>query len=87
MRGSTHPYLDSGKGTPEQRAQVEEFLQREAARVERLLPQAGLPVEEIETLIAVLQFCDLASLYFCANPEESGRVATGAQWQPGAVPL
>ncbi|MGC2209777.1 MAG: DUF3891 family protein [Candidatus Korobacteraceae bacterium] len=66
----THPYLDSGKGTPEQRAQVEGFLLREAARVERLLPQAGLPVEEIETLIAVLQFCDLASLYFCANPED-----------------
>jgi hypothetical protein len=65
----THPYLDSGKGTPEQRAQVEGFLLREAARVERLLPQAGLPVEEIEALITVLQFCDLASLYFCANPE------------------
>jgi Protein of unknown function (DUF3891) len=65
----THPYLDSGKGTPEQRAQVEQFLLREAARVERLLPQAGLPLEEIEALIAVLQFCDLASLYLCANPE------------------
>jgi hypothetical protein len=65
----THPYLDGGKGTPEQRAQVEGFLLREAARVERLLPQAGLPVEEIEALITVLQFCDLASLYFCANPE------------------
>ena len=64
----THPYLASGKGTPEQRAQVEGFLHGEAARVERLLPQAGLPVEEIEALIAVLQFCDLASLYLCANP-------------------
>jgi hypothetical protein len=64
----THPYLDRGAGTPEQRAQVEQFLHREAARVDRLLPQAGLPVEEIEALIAVLQFCDLASLYLCANP-------------------
>jgi hypothetical protein len=66
----THPYMESGKGTPEQRAQVEQFLLREAARVERLLPQAGLPLEEIEALIVVLQFCDLASLYLCANPWE-----------------
>lgn len=64
----THHYLASGKGTPEQRAQVEGFLHGEAARVERLLPRAGLPVEEIEALITVLQFCDLASLYLCANP-------------------
>jgi hypothetical protein len=64
----THPYLASGAGTPEQRAQVEQFLHGEAARVERLLPQAGLPVEEIEALLTVLQFCDLASLYLCANP-------------------
>ena len=27
-------------------------------------------MEEIEALITVLQFCDLASLYFCANPED-----------------
>ena len=64
----THPYLASGRGTPEQRTQVEQFLYREAERVDRLLPQAGLPLEEVEALIAVLQFCDLASLYLCANP-------------------
>ncbi len=64
----THPYLENGAGTPEQRAQVEQFLHREAVRVERLLPQAGLPLEEIEALVAVLQFCDLASLYLCSNP-------------------
>lgn len=62
------PYLERGAGTPEQRAQVERFLQGETAREERLLPQAGLPEEEIEALVAVLQFCDLASLYLCANP-------------------
>jgi hypothetical protein len=64
----SHPYLERGAGTPEQRAQVEGFLNGEAVRVDRLLPQAGLPLEEIEALIAVLQFCDLVSLYFCANP-------------------
>ncbi len=64
----THPYLERGAGTAEQRAQVEQFLYREAARVERLLPQAGLTPEEIEALLGVLQFCDLASLYFCSNP-------------------
>jgi hypothetical protein len=64
----THPYLDRGAGTPQQREQVEQFLHREASRVERLLPLAGVSPEEIEALIAVLQFCDLASLYLCANP-------------------
>ena len=64
----THPYLERGAGTPEQRTQVEQFLHREAARVDRLLPQSGLPQQEIEALITVLQFCDLASLYLCANP-------------------
>jgi hypothetical protein len=80
----THPYLESGKGTPEQRAQVEQFLLREAARVERLLPQAGVSVEEVEALITVLQFCDLASLYFCANPEspvEQPQVLNGGRVQ------
>ena len=80
----THPYLDSGKGTPEQRAQVSQFLLREAARVERLLPQTGLPIEEIESLITVLQFCDLASLYLCANPEspvELPQVLNGSRVQ------
>jgi hypothetical protein len=64
----THPYLERGAGTDEERALVEGFLHREAERVDRLLPQAGLPLEEIEALITVLQFCDLASLYVCANP-------------------
>jgi hypothetical protein len=63
-----HMYLDRGAGTPEQRAQAKQFLTREAARAERLAPQAGLSPEETEALIGVLQFCDLASLYFCANP-------------------
>jgi len=77
-------YLKRGAGTPEQRAQVEQFQLREAARVERLLPQVGLPVNEIEELIVVLQFCDLASLYLCANPTspvEFPQVLNGSQLQ------
>jgi Protein of unknown function (DUF3891) len=80
----THPYLERGAGTPEQRAQVEQFLNREAARVDRLLPQAELPLEEIQALIEVLQFCDLASLYICANPSapvEFPQVLNGSKVQ------
>jgi hypothetical protein len=82
----THPYLNREKdaGTAEQRALVERFLHGEAARVDRLLPQAGLSLEEIEALIAVLQFCDLASLYLCANPEapiELPQVLNGSKVQ------
>ena len=65
----TTPYLEGGKGTPQQREQVQQFLHRERARMDRLLPQAGLRSGEIENLIQVLQFCDLVSLYWCANPE------------------
>jgi hypothetical protein len=77
-------YLKRGAGTPEQRTQVEQFQLREAARVERLLPHAGLPLEDIEALIVVLQFCDLASLYLCANPAspvEFPQVLNGSQVQ------
>jgi len=80
----THPYLERGAGSPEQRAKVEQFLNREAARVDRLLPQAGLPLEEIQALIEVLQFCDLASLYICANPSapiEFPQVMNGSKVQ------
>lgn len=80
----TTPYLEGNKGTPEQRAQVQQFLHRERARADRLLPQAGLRSGEIENLIRVLQFCDLASLYWCANPEapvEFPQVLNGSRVQ------
>jgi len=62
------PGAPENHDTVEKRARVEEFRQRELARAERLLPLTGLPPEEVEALVAVLQFCDLASLYLCANP-------------------
>lgn len=61
-------HLKSHHDTPAQRALVEEFRRREQERFQRLLPRTGLAPKQIEALIAVLQFCDLASLYFCANP-------------------
>lgn len=66
----THPYLSKGEGTPEERAKVEQFLYREAERVDRLLPQAELKLEEINRLVEFLGMCDLMSLYLCANPTE-----------------
>jgi uncharacterized protein DUF3891 len=64
-----HPYLDSGRGTLEQRLMVEQFLERETVRIERLRPKAGLPAEQIDALVDVLRLCDLVSLYWCANPQ------------------
>jgi hypothetical protein len=70
-RLASHHLQRGGSGeqdTAGQRSKVEEFRQREAARAERLLPLTGLAAGEVEALVAVLQFCDLASLYLCANP-------------------
>jgi len=61
-------HLKYHRDTPAQRALVEQFRHREKERFQQLLPMAGLSPERIEALIAVLQFCDLASLYICANP-------------------
>jgi hypothetical protein len=63
-----HPFLERGAGTAEQRTLAEQFLHREAERVDRLLPMTGLRLEEVEALITTLQFCDLASIYLCSNP-------------------
>ena len=61
-------YLDAGRGTPQHQSMVEQFCQREHTRCERLRTQLTQPGDEVEALIQVLQFCDLASLYLCANP-------------------
>ncbi|MDR3764081.1 MAG: DUF3891 family protein [Acidobacteriota bacterium] len=66
----THPYLNKGDGTPEERAKVEQFLYREAERVDRLLPQVELKLEEVNHLLEFVGMCDLMSLYLCANPTE-----------------
>jgi hypothetical protein len=62
------PWLASGAGTAEQRAAVMDFVYREANRVERLLPDVKLQLEEVAALLKALQFCDILSLYICANP-------------------
>ena len=66
-------YVQDSQYPPELRAQAEQFVVREAQRVDRQLAlvqqkQNPLTLEEIEQLLWVLQFCDLASLYICCNP-------------------
>jgi hypothetical protein len=64
-----NPWLESGSGTPEERAEVEAFVFHEAERVERLLPHCKLPLEQVQALLQAVQLCDLMSLYLCANPK------------------
>ncbi len=64
----THPYLAKPDISAEDKQRVEQFLYREAERVDRLLPQAELKLEEINRLVEFLGLCDLISLYLCANP-------------------
>ena len=79
-----------------ERAWFDDFLQREQARQQRLLPGAGKTSEELEVLVDQLQFCDVLSLYICSGaaanvifPQQLGgeairlvRHATGGRLQP-----
>jgi uncharacterized protein DUF3891 len=53
------------------RSQVKEFLHLEHARQQRLEPSLRLSANEIETLVDVLQFCDVLSLYLCCGAQEA----------------
>jgi hypothetical protein len=57
--------IDSG----EDAAAIQNFLQHESGRQERLGRLAKCPGEEVERLIDALQFCDLLSLYLCCGAE------------------
>jgi Protein of unknown function (DUF3891) len=52
---------------PEDQQLLQGFLRREEERRARLMPRQNRSAQEIETLIDVLQFCDLLSLYLCAG--------------------
>ncbi len=46
------------------------FLGREAARQQRLRPACTYDDTELQRLLAVLQFCDLLSLYLCSGAQQ-----------------
>jgi uncharacterized protein DUF3891 len=52
---------------PQEQGLIGDFLRREESRRARLMPLQGRPVQEVELLLDVLQFCDLLSLYLCAG--------------------
>jgi hypothetical protein len=52
---------------PENSAQLRSFLNHEAERREGLMAEAGRSQEELDSLLLVLQFCDLVSLYLCCG--------------------
>jgi hypothetical protein len=54
---------------PEIRARIGEFIAQQQARQERLRPDR--PLERLESLVTVLQFCDLLSLYLCSGSQET----------------
>lgn len=49
---------------------VLDFLASEAERQRRLSAEAGLPAEQADALLSVLQFCDVLSLYLCSGASE-----------------
>lgn len=67
-------FLEGSRGNAAERQQVETFMLSETARIDRLLPQAGVAADEIAGLLEALQFCDLCSLYLCANPSVPGEL-------------
>jgi len=52
---------------PADAARLQSFLDREAARQQRLAGESARPPAELDPLLAVLQFCDLLSLFLCCG--------------------
>jgi hypothetical protein len=62
-RGRLEAHLDG----PGDAARLQSFLDREAGRQPRLALDSGRPPAELDPLLAVLQFCDLLSLFLCCG--------------------
>ena len=75
--------LASAIDGPENTSRVRAFLEREAERHRRLLPQCALGPAELEALVLVLQFCDLLSLYLCCGARDA--VEFPQPFTPGKV--
>lgn len=54
----------------EAKSLIEEFLQAEQLRQQRLTSAQKRTTEEVRLLVDVLQFCDLLSLYLCCGSRE-----------------
>ena len=52
---------------PAECSKVRQFLSDEQAREQRLLSERGVGSQDVERLVAMLQFCDLLSLHLCSN--------------------
>ncbi len=63
--------LDANFDSPENAARLQSFLGREFARQRRLAAESGRPTAELDHLVAVLQFCDLLSLFLCCGATEA----------------
>lgn len=50
---------------------LQSFVSKEDQRQQSLLKKLSLNAPELERLVETLQFCDLLSLYVCANPAEA----------------
>jgi len=82
--------IDAGQ----HRARLEQFAEREAQRQQQWREQSGKSAEELESLLAVLQFCDLLSLYLCCGtrapvefPQKFANAAARIQPRDGVFAL
>jgi len=60
--------LHSSADTPEDTRALESFAAFELLREASLAPASGFTSEQLARFLAVLQFCDVLSLYLCGNP-------------------
>lgn len=63
--------LDAGFDSPGNVARIKSFLEAESARQQRLSQQSGAAPERWDALLALLQFCDLLSLFLCCGATEA----------------
>jgi hypothetical protein len=60
--------LRSGSGlSQDDRQLIGDFLERERQRQQRLIARCSCTAQELDSLLEVLQFCDLLSLYLCSG--------------------
>ncbi len=86
--------LQTATDPPEVAAMVREFLQQEVARQQRLREHDGRSEAELLRLTAVLQFCDLLSLYLCSGarapvifPQQLASHPVRLSWREGGCAL